>query len=212
MPTDANRPRKMTDEQIQADPTRCGYYGTRKRRDGTLCGARVIPGTKKCKTHAGVSKDVARAKGAVVLELKSWGLGDSTVDPGEVLLRLVTQSAWRAERYAAEVQRMVTQAGSLQEALTGESWSTSESGGSVKVGEYIRAMAKLESDERDRCANFATKAVAAGLAERQVRLAEQQGAMLASVIKAVLDDLGLTPEQAARVPEVAARHLRAVAS
>jgi hypothetical protein len=32
----------------------------------------------------------------------SWGLGDSHVDPGEVLLRFVTQSAARAERYAQE--------------------------------------------------------------------------------------------------------------
>jgi hypothetical protein len=33
-------------------------------------------------------------------ELLGWGLGDATADPGEVLLRLVTQSTARAERYA----------------------------------------------------------------------------------------------------------------
>ena len=41
-----------------------------------------------------------KAKAAVRAELLGWGLGDATVDPGEVLLRLVTQSAARAERYA----------------------------------------------------------------------------------------------------------------
>jgi hypothetical protein len=30
----------------------------------------------------------------------NWGLGDTTVDPGEVLLPLVTQCAAQAERYA----------------------------------------------------------------------------------------------------------------
>jgi hypothetical protein len=47
----------------------------------------------------GASPHVA-SKAAVRAEVWSWGLGDTTVDPGDVLLRLVTQSAARAERYA----------------------------------------------------------------------------------------------------------------
>jgi hypothetical protein len=54
-------------------------------------------------------------------------------------------------------------------------------------------------------------ALKAGVEERFVKLAESQGALLASVIKAILGDLDLTPEQAAKAPDVAARHLRAVA-
>src|SRR6187551_2574869 len=41
------------------------------------------------------------SKAAVRAEVLSWGLGDSKVDPGEVLLRLVTQSAARADNVAA---------------------------------------------------------------------------------------------------------------
>jgi hypothetical protein len=47
----------------------------------------------------GASPHVA-SKAAVRAEVWSWGLDDTTVDPGDVLLRLLTRSAARAERYA----------------------------------------------------------------------------------------------------------------
>lgn len=46
--------------------------------------------------------------------------------------------------------------------------------------------------------------------DRRVRLAEQQGALLAGVIRAILSDLGLSPDQWAKVPEVVPRHLRSI--
>jgi hypothetical protein len=90
--------------------------------------------------------------------------------PGEVFLQLVTQSAARAQRYASELEALVDEEG-LAAAMVGEIEIPTKHGG-YKAGEYIRGLAQLEAQERDRCANFATKAVAAGLAERQVRLAE----------------------------------------
>ena len=149
-------------------------------------------GTTVCDAHGGNAPQV-KAKAAVRAEIQNWGLGDTTLDPGVVLLRLVTQSAWRVERYAAAIQRAVDDAGGdLEKALTGDTYTVGEDGRAVKTGEYIRAMTRLEGEERDRCASFATKAVAAGLAERQVKLAERQGAMMAGVILAVLGDLGVS--------------------
>jgi hypothetical protein len=69
----------------------------------------------------------------------------------------------------------------------------------------------LYQRERKHLLDVCKAAIAAGIEERRVRLAESQGALLASVIRAILDDLALTPEQAARVPEVVPRHLRAIA-
>ena len=60
---------------------------------------KAIPGGTVCRFHGGASPDVA-SKAAVRAEVMNWGLGDTKVDPGEVLLRLVSQSAVRAERYA----------------------------------------------------------------------------------------------------------------
>jgi hypothetical protein len=73
-------------------------------------------------------------------------------------------------------------------------------------------LADLEAKERERCANFAAKAVAAGLNERIVRVAEAQGQLLADVIKAILDRLDLTPEQQKLAPVVVREQLMAVTS
>jgi hypothetical protein len=59
----------------------------------------AIPGGTVCRWHGGAASQV-KVKAAIRAEVMNWGLGDSYVDPGEVLLRLVTQSAAPAERYA----------------------------------------------------------------------------------------------------------------
>jgi hypothetical protein len=188
-----------------------------------------------------------KAKAAVRAELTHWGLGDTTVDPGEMLLRLVTQSAARAERYAMLLEEAYEAAERLKQAhedgvqvealgdenadtaetarrdldrifntggvaaLVGNTYGAAKDVGVYVTGEAIRGLADLEAKERERCANFATKAVAAGLAERQVRLAERQGELLAQVIRGVLDELGLSAEQKQLAPEVVRRYLTAVA-
>jgi hypothetical protein len=73
------------------------------KQTGKQCKAKAIPGGTVCRWHGGNAKQV-KAKAAIRAEVMNWGLGDSTVDPGEVLLRLVTQSAARAERYARLLQ------------------------------------------------------------------------------------------------------------
>jgi hypothetical protein len=99
-------------------------------------------------------------------------------------------------------------------ALIGQTYSAAGKGGYVyATGEAIRGLVTLEAQERDRAAGMAAKAVAAGLATRQVELAERQGALVADLIRSLLADpeLGLTAAQAAAAPAVAARHLRALA-
>ena len=181
-------------------------------RQGQPCRLNAIDGGTVCWRHGGKAPQV-RAKAAVRAELMSWGLDAPTVDPGETLLKLVSQSAARAQRYATEIEQLVAESPSLREALVAEVWAPTEDGGAYKAGEYIRGLVSLEAQERERCANWAAKAIAAGLAERQVRLAERQGALMAEFLRAVLADpeLGLSEEQRRAIPNVARRHL-AVAS
>jgi hypothetical protein len=166
--------------------------------------------------HGGRAPLVA-AKAAVRAEVLAWGLGTAHADPGEVLLRLVTQSAQRAGLLAARLEQLVNEhGGDLLVAMVGDTVILDpQTGREVKSGEYIRGLTVLEGQERDRCASFAAKAIAAGLAKRQVELAERQGALIAELLVAVLTDpaLGLTAEQRRQVPDVARRHrLRLVAS
>ena len=217
------------------------------KNSGKQCKRKAIPGGTVCRYHGGGAQQV-KAKAAVRAELLGWGLGDTTVDPGEVLLRLVTQSAARAERYAMLLEEAYEAAERLKQshdagaqidapgdeladtaetarrdldrifntggvaALVGNTYGAAKDVGVYVTGEAIRGLADLEAKERERCANFATKAVAAGLAERQVRLAERQGELLAQVIRGVLDELGLSAEQKQLVPEVVRRHLVLAAS
>jgi hypothetical protein len=133
-----------------------------------------------------------------------WGLHSHTADPGETLLKLVTQSAERANRYAAELEKLVAATPELRDALVGDAY-----GEFGKQGEYIKGLAVVEAAERDRCANFCRIAIAAGLAERQVRVAERQGALLAELLRSVLSDpsLGLTAAQQGAVPALIRQHL-----
>jgi hypothetical protein len=139
-------------------------------------------------------------------EVMNRGLGVSIVGPGEVLLRLVTQSAARAQRYASELERLVDDEG-LAAAMVGEIEIPTKYGG-CKAGEYIRGLAQLEAQERDRCANFATKAVAAGLAERTVRVAERRGRLMVEMVQAALREVDLSPEQVSAFKAALARQAR----
>jgi len=209
------------------------------------CDNHAMTGATVCWSHGGRTPQV-RAKAAVRAELIHWGLGDSTVDPGEVLLRLVSQSAARAELYAqllseaydaAERLKAAHDAEELVEvaehddepataqaarddlrkifttggvaALIGNTYDASN-GTVYATGEAIRGLAQLEAQERDRCANFASKAVAAGLAERQVRLAEKQVQVALAAIDAALDAAGIPAAQRGPAKIAAARHLQLV--
>jgi hypothetical protein len=173
---------------------------------GNACKLDAIRGGLVCHKHGGSAPHV-KANAAIRADLQSWGLDAPTVDPGETLLKLVSQSAARAQRYAVELEQLVDESDTLRAALVAQAY-----GEFGPVGEYVRGLVTLEAQERERCANWATKAIAAGLAERQVRLAEKQGALLADFLRGVLADpaLGLTDEQRRAIPDVAERHLALV--
>lgn len=179
---------------------------TAHKKNGDPCLGWRVDGADKCRRH--LFNPQARAKAAVRAEVMAWGLDAPTVDPGETLLRLVSQAAARAQRYAAELEDMVAGEANLRDALIREAH-----GEFGPVGEYARGLVMLEAQERERCASWCVKAIAAGLAERTVRLAEKQGALIADVLRSVMGDetLGLSEEQRRAMPDVIRRHLAAVA-
>lgn len=63
----------------------------------------------------------------------------------------------------------------------------------------------------DKLVRVCAETIKAGIEERRVRLAESQGALIAEVIRGILEDLHLTPAQQALVSEVVPRRLRLVA-
>jgi hypothetical protein len=234
------RPRRDHPHDPATNDKLCGHWG-HKTKHGDLCKAYTVKGTKHCPGHSGTTLAKAKAKGAVVMELRAWGLDghDELADPGLTLLKLVTQSAARVEMLSRLLAEAVNAAERLAlagtapqsdlletetarldlervfnhgavAALIGHTYSGSPANGVIATGEKIRGLAQLEGEERDRCANLAAKAVAAGLAERMVRASEQMAGLVAKAVEDSLAELGLDPKEP-RVRAVVAARLQALA-
>lgn len=216
----------------------CGEHGrfecTKQRSKGRgECHQPATTGTDACRNHAGVSLEVAKAQGqARITAFAALGATPS-IEPGYAVLASLHMSWLRVHLYARLLEEQVQNDASgghwaHPENLTdgaaddqpspdgvrgliGHTYAADKVAGIFASGEAVRALVQLERDERDRVVKFAKVAHDMGIAEREVRLAERQGELLAQVIDNVLGDLGLTPEQQAAAPAAIGRHLRAAA-
>jgi hypothetical protein len=111
------------------------------------------------------------------------------VDPATALLRCVQLAAGQVE-YA-----------SRQLSLTSDPESADPEHSSLSP------WGRVQAEGMDRLARFSKMALDAGVAEKQVRIAERHGEELAKVIGAALSELNLTPEQRKLAPEVIRKHL-----
>lgn len=214
----------------------CDEHGqwecTKPRSKGRgTCHGVAITGTDACRMHVGVSLDVARAQGQARITAFSALGATPGIEPGFAVLASLHMAWMRLHLYARLLEEQVehdagahysgqhvTPGGSdSQESpeavsgLIGHTYAADKQAGIFAASEAQRALVGLESAERDRVVRFAKVAHDMGIAEREVRLAEKQGELLASVIRNVLGDLDLSSEQQERVPDVVGRHLRAVA-
>jgi len=133
------------------------------------------------------------------------------IDPHEALLEEVHRAAgivaWLDEKVRSLSEEELTW-GVTQE-VTKQSGETP--GVDTTQSAELSVWVKWWQQERAALAKVSKLALDAGVEERQVRLAEAQGAKLAQVIRDILADLDLTPEQQQRVPVVVPRRLRAAA-
>lgn len=186
--------------------------GAKKRQTDGTCRKEAGWGTDHlgdgpCRLHGGSTwthrKAAAtkRARDAVA----TYGL-PVDIDPADALLQEVHHTAghvaWLREQVAAIEP----------DALTWGTVKVRDDGDAVETTQAaaLNVWLQLYQAERKHLVAVCAAALSAGVEERRVKLAERQGATLAGVIRAVLDDLGLTVEQQGRVAEVVPRHLRAV--
>lgn len=185
---------------------------TAKRTDGEPCKAWAVTGLKVCRVH-GASSPRSKAKRArAVAEekaAKSMRLFAAPVDidPARALVELVQWTAGEVAYWREQVRAL---AETTPEALT---WGiTREKQGGEDHGTTLESKPNVAylmlTDAQDRLAKYAAAALKAGVEERRVKLAEDQGELVARVIRSILDQLNLTSEQQARVPEVVPAQLR----
>jgi hypothetical protein len=159
-----------------------------------------MTGAVVCAAHGGRSPKIRAAAEQRVLAAKvhaavaTLGLDLEAADPAETLLAEVRRSAgicrWLQAR-VAELDPDLTWI--LASRVEGK-----QAQGSVNFSEH-RAMAHplvvLYGQERDRLVRVCQVSLAAGVQERQVQIAEQLGGHVADIMSAILDDLGLSPDQ-----------------
>lgn len=188
---------------------------------GVQCARYAIEGGTTCRVHGSGSKTakaaaarrVAEAKAAAEAEKAVTTLGlPRDISPSEALLEEVRWTAghvdWLRDR-VRELEREALVWGKTKEKTSSggddgfDSETTEAAVPSVWYGLYEKERAHLVS--------VCTAALRAGVEERRVRLAEAQGEQVAAVIRAILDDLGLTVEQQRKVATVVPARLRLLA-
>jgi hypothetical protein len=187
----------------------------------------VKDGAVVCRWHGGRAPQTAAAaerRGAlakVAGEMARLGVGIE-VDPAEALLAMVYEAAGNVAFLRQQVAQLPVHPVMRHVELVdedgevvGHQAEVVEAGlyGPDHLGDARRhVLVRLYEEERTRLANFSRMALAAGVEERRVSLAERQGAQIAEVIVEVLDAMDLTAEQREVGRRVAAERLRSLAA
>lgn len=173
---------------------------------GGRCGQYAIRGAIVCRTHGGSapqSREAARRRlfeqrvKSEVSELMTQyedETGDEVIDPLETLIEMLKHAKLMARLLAS----LTVGSGVL---------AIEDSRGDLKS----HPLAGQHEYWVERCARFAKLAIDSGVEERRVQIAESHAAAMVAAVQSSFDALDLTPEQAAKAPQVVAALLRAIA-
>lgn len=200
----------MTDRK----PERQFCNASTKQRAGGLCQRPAgwgtdHPGTGRCKLHGGATPGAHRAEyneARAVAELTKLGFGMTRpVDPQEEILRQLMLAANRVTSLAYQYDMLHGEKQALDP--KDEDYSKKE----ARLRLDMEIAAQTYDRERHWTAKIAKAALDAGVARRQVELAERQGSQIFIVVQNVLVELGLPPEVQTRAKAAIAGQFRVLA-
>lgn len=173
------------------------------RKDGSPCEGPAVSGSDKCRMHLGRRAEDVIVEGKVRELVVTYGLPIETT-PEQAILDEVQRTAGHVRWLEQQVHAMTK--GELVWGMTKSKEGGDDAGTTEEAVPPV--LLRLYQEERKHLVTVCAAAMRAGIEERRVKLAEQQGALVAQVIRAVLGDLDLTSAQLDRVPEVVPKHLR----
>ena len=194
-----------------------------RKTNGEPCRASAIKGGTVCRFHGGstqwakrkAAERIAQAKVEEEARKKAALFGARRdIEPSAALLELVQWTAGEVEFWRDRVRSVAEERGA--DALT---WGETKAEFGTDKGQPLDVRVeeatahiyyKMLYAAQDRLAQYAAAALRAGVEERRVRLAEQQGDLVATAIRRILGALGLSAEQEALVATVVPRELRAI--
>lgn len=166
---------------------------------GDTCGNEAGYGTDHigvgaCKWHGGATES-GKKRAATLLAARVIGgyAGEVDIDPVDGIL-------WCVRMAAGEIAHINQYAALLS---ANDDVDDEHHFASIKLQRLMMERAKAT----DRLAKYSKAALDANVAERQVRIAEGYGQILASLLSAVFEDLELTPAQRRMAPIIAERRL-----
>jgi hypothetical protein len=219
----ARKTRQRASEQPNVKlPPMCGYtYTKRKPRNPT----NWTPGTETCVRVAGsgtdhpghgycdyhevqaskdmsksrLTNDIVAAKKIAYHHASFFGEGKPT-DPHQALMEEISRTtsiiAW-IESHMVEMR----EGGMTEDAILTQ--FTKQNG--FVAGVWM----ELYRQEREHLVRTCTAAIKAGVAERRIQIAEQQGQLIVGMMMAFLHDpeIGLSPEQISLGPQIIRKHM-----
>jgi hypothetical protein len=167
-----------------------------KTRGGGECRKQAGWGTEhvgagRCRLHGGNTPDGAKHGSRELAMQAAQVMGvPRDVDPHEAILECIARAAGHVDYATSKIAE-------LDDPMVNTMFGP-------KLNEWIH----VQQQSMDRLVTYSKIALAAGVEERRVRLAEQQGQLIAEVIRGVLTALGV--DQHPEAPRVVRRHLQLV--
>lgn len=178
--------------------------GGKRRRSPDLCTQAAgwgtsHPGVGRCKLHGGSTSSHVHAAQRAMAEhaVATYGL-PRDIDPAEALLDEVRWTAGHVSWLRDRIQELEQDALVWGVTEQVERTATEFAGTDTTHKAIPSVWLDLYQKERKHLVDVCKAALAAGVEERRVRLAEQAGTQLAQVIRAVLTELGVADDP--RVP------------
>jgi len=200
----------MVPPETPPEPPKCK---ARSSRTGAPCKRRPMQGQQVCGTHGGKAPQNLAAAERRMAEIRALEAVDNfglsrEIDAKDALLEELYRTAGAVDWLHAQVLALpkedITWGTTQEEHVGSGEWKGKNTTKAAAVNVWVQ----LWQEERKHLVAVSKAAISAGIEERRVLLAEQQGALLASVIKGILGDLQLTPAQAAAAPRIVADRLR----
>jgi hypothetical protein len=171
------------------------------------------PGAGRCKLHGG---SVPSGRKAAMEELASravdtYGL-PRDISPTDALLEEVRFTAGHVAWLRQRVSELAPDALTWGTREMVDKQATEFPGTDTTEAAAVNMWLELYYRERKHLVDVCKAAISVGIEERYVRLAEAQGAVVAAVIRRILERLGLSDEQSALVPFVVPEELRRAAA
>lgn len=203
--------------QVVNGRTICGA----KTKAEKPCGLNPLEGGTRCRKHGGSSPQARKAAEKRIAEEKAQDIMEKAVqtlglpidiDPGKALLNEIARTYGAVMWLEGKVREL-----SPDELIWGVTQTDKGVGPQGPVDTETSkaepsAWYVLYMNERKHLVTVTTAALKAGIEARRIKLAEDQGMLVAEVLRKVLDALNLTPEQQALVPQIVPQQLRLLAA